>query len=345
MKIPIIKFQFTTPLHISNSKADYESSKTIIHSDTLYSAILFAWGALGIPIEKNYKPSFAISSLFPYTKSSLGKDTFFFPKPYSQLNYETSTTGKIDSKKIKRVEYFDEYYFRALLENRKISNLGTDNQHIQGKYLSNDDIDKDFMGNQIIPRIKGRRFGTGDPEIFYTERIQFKENSGLYCLFICEDENTENLVSIALEYLSEEGLGTDRHVGNGFFEFTFKEESITFPQIPNTQHYTNLSLFSPEGDDSSHLDTFLDLDENGRNAFEVIKRGGWITKDDMLHLKKLPIYMFKEGSIFKSNVVSSEINSINVGGETVDVTPPIVKNSNSHSIYRIGKSIFLPIKL
>jgi len=43
----IIKFTFKTPLHIGTVRADYSISSSLVHSDTLYAAIIQAWSLLG----------------------------------------------------------------------------------------------------------------------------------------------------------------------------------------------------------------------------------------------------------------------------------------------------------
>lgn len=347
MNIPVVEFHFKTPLHISNAKADYGTSETMIHSDTLYSAILHAWGVLGIPIEPNWQANFAISSLFPFTKDEINNKTvFFFPKPYGLLNFQSNKKqAEPNTKALKKIDYYDEYYFKLFLKKELFHEYGTNHQDIQGKYLSSKVI-KPFMDSHVSPRIRAKRYGHGDPEIFYTERIQFKNDSGLYCLFLCENKTTEENIRIALEYLADEGLGTDRHLGNGLFDFKFKEQSIDFSDIDDSEYLINLSLFSPEGEDETHLTSCLDLDNDNPNiVYEIVKRGGWITQEGMMSFKKKPIYMFREGCTISSKAIDNNIAGIKVGGEVVNVTPQIVKEQDRHPIFRVGKSIFLPVKI
>ena len=73
------------------------------------------------------------------------------------------------------------------------------------------------------------------------ERIFFKDHSGMY--FIAEGDNTK-LLEKGLEILQHEGIGTDRNVGNGYFEFSKDEIELDLPE--NAKYSMNLSLFLPE---------------------------------------------------------------------------------------------------
>lgn len=80
MKATKIRLRFTAPLHIAAHGVGFERVGWIIHSDTLYSAILTTWSAIA-PDEVEQlvqaePPPFLLSSAFPYQ----GKAEFY-PKP------------------------------------------------------------------------------------------------------------------------------------------------------------------------------------------------------------------------------------------------------------------------
>ncbi len=361
MNLALIKFRFAEPLHIGTVRADYDSSQSMIHSDTLYSAIIQAWSVLGLLEKtKNYTQpkehlGFTLSSLFPfYQKDKSSEAIYFFPKPIGAIPPTDYTT----SKKVKKIQYLDTGYFKKLLEKGEIEKP---EEKAQGIYLTdNDDFkEKDingeltegegrtFMQKKVFPRVYVPRTGEvetvnnrlqllTDTRIYYIERLFFKGESGLFCLVKLEGKgkareiNKERLKA-AIKLLGDEGLGTDRRVGNGRFDIDFEVDFIDnfteFDQLPSSKHQVNLSLFCPK--DSQVLSQSL-------VRYEIIKRGGWITADNYLTYRKNAIYMFKEGSIFKSGT-SPE-------GKTVDLAPKKTPRAVQHPIYRVGHSLFLPFQ-
>ena len=100
----IIKCYFTTPVHIGTSREDYTESKTFIHSDTLYAAMLQMWALMG---EQSYlegiankggQPPFTLSSMFPfYRKEKTSKEeqqqptVYFLPRPFRPFDGDLNT--------------------------------------------------------------------------------------------------------------------------------------------------------------------------------------------------------------------------------------------------------------
>jgi len=364
-----LKFHFTTPLHIGSRRADYDKSEKMIHSDTLYSAIIWAWSVLEIPIpdllDENGKPKedlgFTISSLFPFYQEKKKKEEekekkaiYFFPKPIATL----SNTVSRNQKKAKAIQYLDKAAFVETLEGEpflydielekeengsiksiltaETSNVG--NFKLRGSFLSNDEkLPKAaFMEAKVYPRVYVPRYGQeGDTEIYYIERLFFKERSGLYCLAEFDNEKIKQDVIAALRFLGDEGLGTDKHVGNGLFELNH-EPFTDFDDLDiQSNHAFSLSLFCPES--QAQLNSIL----SDNSTFDMMKRGGWITDEGYLGFRKKSVYMFTEGSIFETDAKAK--------GKTVDLKPenkylPSEKPI-THPIYRVGRSLFLPIKL
>lgn len=329
MDFSIFRLRFITPLHISNVRSDYSKSETIIHSDTLYSSIFEAWSILGkenLIAEQTGNLQFTLSSLFPYTVDKNDKFVYFFPKP---LNLLANQTSVINLKDIKRIEFIDQEF----LERYRNEGLNYDySESVKGNFLSNKCIRSDFMQSEIYPRVTIPR-DKGEAMPYYVERIFFTEGSGLYFIAQFENEQVKNNVISAIKYLGNEGFGTDRHVGNGMFEFD--EDTISFTEINNSSHAMNLSLFCPENES---VKTILDDDYV---AYELVTRGGWITTPMFNSLRKKYVRMFKEGSILKINKY--------IDGKVVDVSPDknlLPENlKNINPIYRIGKSLFLNMKI
>ncbi|MEA5461606.1 type III-A CRISPR-associated RAMP protein Csm4 [Arcicella sp. LKC2W] len=326
----VIYFEFTAPLHISNARADdYGVSEKTIHSDTIHAAIMQSWAILGKTEWIKAIPDFTISSLFPFTpKLKTNEMVHFFAKPFLKPNAGKSEVRTEDAKKFKKIKYVDIPHFESYISNKEVAST-TDS--IQDSYQTFDAIDKDFMTSDVQPRIKRPRDEQQDSKPFYTERIFFKKGSGMFCLVQYENESIRKQVKAALNLLAENGIGTDRAVGNGQFKVSFGKIDIEIAE--NTNYAMNMSLFCPES--KSNLAEILE-DKNVK--YEIIKRGGWLSEPHN-KLRKRSIYMFKEGSVFRINAAKPFSK-----GKTVDLLPAL-PSKIENPIYRVGKALFLPVKL
>jgi len=165
------------------------------------------------------------------------------------------------------------------------------------------------------------------------ERIYFRGKSGFFCLVNFENDDIENKVKIALNYLQDEGIGSDRKTGNGTFEYTIEPFDKLDDIIEmDTEYRTSMSLFCPE-----KAEILRDMigDDDSKATYELVKRGGWMTTTPHLNFRKNSIYMMNVGSILKTKEKTA--------GKTVDLRPDVL--SPSHSVYRVGKSLFLPINV
>ena len=163
---------------------------------------------------------------------------------------------------------------------------------------------------------------------FYMERIYFND-AGLY--FLATGDHLDR-INTALDLLQHEGIGTDRNVGNGFFTYTNQEIQLNVPQ--DTKYYMSLGLYCPDSKENLEQE----LDE--KSAYDLIKRGGYITKEGYQTIEKYSIYMMAEGSILKTN---KPIH----GKPNIDLTPiDLHQNMRpNHPIYRCGRTIFIPVKV
>lgn len=327
----IYKLHFNSPLHLGNEKEDYAETMRLLHSDSLYAAITSALAKTGNLDEQNFNGElgFTISSLFPfYQENKDSKAVYFFPK--------SKKADKVDEnlldlyKKIKKLQWLDQYYFQEQLHG-KLQKHYTGNllKKLEGVYLSNANIEKDFIATSVNPRVTVSRTGEQDAEPFYMERLFFKGQSGLFFIAQGEIERLEQ----GLKILQYEGIGTDRNVGNGLF--TFSKDSIQLDLPENTSYGINLSLFLPN---SKHqLESML----NDYTAYSLIKRGGWITTPPNLGTRKNSVFMIEEGSVLYLNGINEN------PGRIANLSPKaefISKNLN-HKVFRNGKSIFLPFVL
>ena len=307
---------FPGPLHISNTRDDYGVSLHTISSDTLYAALTATLAKMGKNIPADGDLGCVVSGAFPYYQAdATAIPTLFFPKP---MAYTIPTTDNTQIKKMKKVAWLDKYYLEQVLNGQELS--GADIQpHVNGSYLTNQSFEP-FIDSQVNARVIVSRSGE-DAKPFYMDEVYFKGHSGLFFLV----EGDTSLIDEVLPLLAQEGVGTDRNVGHGYFEY--KKEHLEIQVPDSTDMGLILSTFIPE--DKLQLEQAID---NQQVAYELVRRGGWITSAPYNTLRKNAIYAFAAGSVLSGDL----------GGKIVNLAP---KGLINHPIWRCGKTIVLPIKL
>lgn len=335
--LTLFRFHFTSPLHIGTTRADYALSGRRFHSDSLYSAILSAWNLMGVEhpalMEAGDKEllcpelGFTITSLFPfYQKNDACESIYFFPKPLDVLGIPDDPNLQ---KKAKKIEYLDLQEYLKLLNGGKID-CAAEEEKIKGRFFSGQHFDPAFMDSEVYPRVRVPRGGGEDSEVYYIDRMFFKDHAGLFCIAKFDDSETGAKVKAALKFLESEGIGTDRRVGNGQFEVSWMP-FYDFDALAPSAFATNLSLFCPESKDQ--LSVYL-----GEKArYELVKRGGWMTTEPYLTFRKGSVYMFREGGIFHLDHPEA--------GKVVNLQPNVPFKPVEHPVWRVGKSLFLPVQL
>ena len=316
---------FDAPLHLSDHKPDsYETSESFLRSDTIIAAIMSAWAKKGHEewIGDGNLP-FTVSSAFPFYGKPDKPAVLFFPRP--KMPFMVKDQEGLVAKDIKKVKWIDQNHFERMIHGQTIEMKGI----LHGEYLTGEDFSEDFMVRQVSERVTiPRDRSAEDSKPFYMERIYFQDG-GLY--FLAKGDDLDRIDN-ALDFLQYEGIGTDRNVGNGFFKYTSKDIQLSIPQ--NTQYSISIGLYCPLNKDAL-------LEGFGENtAYDLVKRGGYITKEGYQSLEKNSVYMMVEGSIFKK---SSTID----GHPNIDLTPynlPEEMRPN-HKIYRCGRTLFIPVKI
>ena len=333
----IYKLHFTAPLHISDQHEDLGNSQKIIQSDTLYAALMSCLAKRGESLSEDGNLGFTVSSLFPYfQKDKDSSPVYFLPIPMQARQAELADVSK--AKKVKKVQWVDSVLYSSILSGESLFDR-TDKyvSNIQECYLTTFELPKDingsneFVKSEVSQRVTLKsRTGEDDTKPFYVDKILFRHYAGLY--FIAEGDTA--LLEKALQLLSMEGIGTDRNVGYGFFEYTADTLSIDMPDSAN--HQLSLSLFIPESKEQ-----LVKLMNSERVAYDFVRRGGWITTYPYMTLRKNAIYGFLPGSVFHKD----EGQTTTVVGKIVDLKPEMVDVEITHPVWRNGRAIMLPIKL
>lgn len=320
------KLHFSSPLHISNERGDYASGSSIIHSDTLYSAIAWAWNLLGKSewINELQRDDYALSSCFPFYN-----DQIFFPRP--KFTYQINRNQLIDTvikKKIKKAEWVDIGILTQMLSGNDPIEKGSDN--FSNTFWSSYSFkDEKFIDSTVVPRVMVPRNNV-DTKIYYIEKYFFKEGSGLYFLATFNNTNHKMQFEAGLKLLADEGLGTDRNVGHG--KFTFEVSDFVFPDINISFGLIySLGLFMPQSQEEMNI-----MIDHPQKGYGLIKRSGWLS-EPYLTWRKRQVYMFSEGSVFRS----TESGKFIIKGKTVDLKPEGSHIEIQHPVWRCGKTLFI----
>jgi CRISPR type III-A-associated RAMP protein Csm4 len=197
-----------------------------------------------------------------------------------------------------------------------------------GKYIWGDKAtDSVIVSSEVQQRVTVPLDGRGNSNPYYVERLFFENEAGLFFLLECPDVQIFREFELSLKYLAETGIGTDRSVGNGFFEPKISNIQLAVPK--DAEYRMSLSLFCPGKDELPNL-------MQGEPAYLMQKRGGFIAgaaEEQFRHLRKKSVYMFTEGSIFKTEKFI---------GKILDMRPQW-DDEKLHPVYRSGKPIGLPI--
>ncbi len=330
----IVLLRFSSPLHIGSDIQGIgkESINEIIHSDTLFSAIVNNYSVIaGSNIEKiqefidDFKINIRLSSALPYSKTNNSID-YFFLKPRinppdlfvdaGNSDKDISDIKKDFGKDLKKINYLSFETFHKWITGVNIDFRKTieDNKNRKKTILS-----------EIRPQNYQDRL-TKATGMFHTGLLHFSKNAGLYFLIEKEDKSqTEwSTIEAILNLCAINGLGGRKSVGNGLFEYdviNIDNEFSSLFNFPPGNSFLNLSLYHPSENDNNYSYPI---------AYDLIPRRGWTFSNlTRKQVKRKTCNMFAEFSVFRQKPV----------GEIVDVTPDIFVE---HPIYRYGIPIVIP---
>lgn len=339
-----IKLRFTAPVHFGRGREELDRSELLYHSDSLKSA-LYSVG-LGFfdmwEAEKNFFDAFRISSCFPFAK-----DEYFIPKAQLRREIELINIDRDQvPKRVKKIEYLEKSVFEQYVSQAEQPlKIDPDNITPDGLFVcKNRDtfINKtektatpiSFFKSEVQQRVVLPAPESKDQESrpFYIDRIYFEKDCGLYFLADFSNQEVEQQVYTALRVLGEQGIGTDRTVGNGYFEFDPSIDVADFALNiqANSGCYLAMGLFLPTEADYQNISM-------PDSSWNFLKRGGYMAGSEhevFRHLRKKSVYMFTEGSIFKSDH--------DLQGKYLDVAPPW-DDTRMHPVWRDGKCLLIKI--
>ncbi len=313
----LVKLKFKRAVSFGNySLLDHDHPWGMIHSDTLFSAILNHWVKADRSIDvlklitelDSDDPPFLMSSAFPFSDTA-----YYLPTPRG--------TSEIYSELLKDFPYLELSHFASLAsgETEPLWRLG---HEIPGR---------DLVSHDVAPRVTIDRVSNAT-NLFQIENWTMPFNSGLYFILDLRDESLKPALELSIKLLGEAGVGADRSTGHGIFDCVFDDVSDdpTWCRFLRTKtahdlSYCALSLCCPAVSPSTGKS-----EASEAKSYRIISRSGWISSSSSwMQGKRRECRMFAEGSLFTTPVK----------GCIAEVTPSIFEGE--HRIYRYGLGLIV----
>ncbi len=295
--------------------------ETVLHSDTLFSALTSAMHQLGYRDEWLATTPVAVSSLFPF------RGNLLYVVPPRHL-WPPASSPKV---RWKAARFVPMPVIGSLL---KETTLNEDRWAVDPVSEALVPIER----NVPVPgpfRIAVRSsaavdrlvHGSLDPQA--TACLEFTANAGLWCVVSFSSDEAQGIwpdrVKAAFRLLADEGIGGRRSAGWGHseqpeFQDGTLPELLLGPSEPAEEpaHWL-LSLFSPSPEDAVDW---------SRGNYCLITRGGHVVNSEA---EKLHSRMIEEGSVL---FAASPLK-----GALTNVAPP----DFPHPVYRSGAALSIPI--
>ncbi len=294
---------------------------TYLNSDTLWGNLVYAYRMIyGIDktseLLKSYENGipFKVSSIFPFEiEESEITYTYYLPKPISCVSIREAKnpdemTYLKDFKKIRYVDKktFEEYlngkmddnslFERFLLLQKELEKNESERnekliKEIEFKYKSS--LSPSYNMHNSIDRMSGSTLqAEGSGQLYWEEEFIIKDKEIETGIYFLVDGNNASLIEAPLRLLSHLGIGGNKSIGKGNFDFEIEDFSINQPAHYNS--YITLSLFQPNIDEINLLqDDKVDL------FYDITTRFGKVSRDFNLEFQdKNPVICFTEGSSF-----------------------------------------------
>ena len=328
MKYRAYRLHFRGALHIGSNRPGFEHTEDIVHSDTLFSAIINAWNQMDpgfvttlIPPEKDSvtKFPFRISSAFPFSGNQ-----FFFPKPYARIWQEDSDNSPALEKNQKKIRFIEKTVLESVLSGIKSAYNPNVNRTVPAYYSPDSPLESQPGKAYDVPRLMINRNNQGQ-SIFHFTRIVFRPDSGLFFLVEWNDESLLTKFNAALRLLGDMGIGGDRSVGHGLF--TPEEVPEFHVKIPdNPTHKYLLSLTHP-----APVDDVTVLKNAG---YDLTERKGWAWSGRGISLRRKAVRMLVEGSVLPEPGLKGDIVKV--------LEPTETGRALEHPLFRYGLAFDIP---
>lgn len=253
-----------SPIRIGGLKG-FESHDEIIHSDTIFGAVVNAIAYMNLDIQdfisRVDRGEVRISSALPMNKE------VYFPAPMVKPKVEGDEKALF---KKYRKGYIDKETFERVLFGKEIASSS-----IRG-------LSDFFITSEVASVAIDRERNNTNLYTFIT--IKPLKFSTICILVDSSDLAFNNFIKPAFKLLADEGLGGNRNTGFGHFDYRFEDFNLN---TPNSEYYVTLSLSIAE--------------KKNLISYELVKRGGYVFSRSGYNALKPLFFMLKEGSIIKKD--------------------------------------------
>jgi len=284
VRVIVFRLTFSTGFHLAPHELGLDETRPTIPSDTLFSALLWAWIRSGgdpaawLSPFLSGNPPFLITSAFPWFE-----DTLWFPKP----------KGFQPTPAWKKVAFLPEPVLQRIAKN--------------GGRPKEPPKEEKFWEIEQVPHVTIDRL-TNRTNLFYLGRVRFHGKAGLWFglrwlnhTASCGSIPFSEAFRRALEELALTGLGGDR--STGFGKFQVEEETREWPD-PDPQGFgLLLSRLWPSDQDLALLPSI--------RAWRIVEVGGF-AETAAGHVRRQRVRLIEEGSVVPARV----------RGGLADLTPP-----------------------
>lgn len=307
---------FPDGLHVSSGGFAEESAEEFIRSDTLFSALCSAsallFGEQG-PRTFLEDPDFVLSSAFP----RIGDDCFFpVPADLGPGAFKRVEDNSAEPVPLRHVNWVCEDIFQSILAGSREIRVRSAMQNLASSKVHSEER---WATRVEVPRVSVDRV-TSTGQIFHFSEIRFHPDAGLHFLVNPGRNETRNVFEASLHLLADEGIGADRSMGKGWFEY--RPIDIPFEDPPgNAEARLLLSLYQPTAEE------FPDLDLSNSH-YTLLSRRGWVTSPTGATLRRASARAFAEGSVLSLR------NAVALRGATPCLLPMGSGNTLAHNVYR-----------
>jgi CRISPR-associated protein Csm4 len=306
MNYKIVKLLPQDVLRIRIGEGRLDKVSVIIHSDTLFSAIVNCYVKLfGEECLDNFINRLLISSLFYGLRiSNRTEDILFLPKPIVAINNITKGLKRIEWVSVNLlkdiISSFDGE--KAYIDTNRLSFLNPRFVISKEEEFRTLPEQVEFVDTSLEPKVSIERSSNTASNLYFQEELEIKSISlkdgvklSPFLYFITKD--IDRKFNGVLNLLMEEGIGGERSSGKG--AFTNWEEDII--DISDTGDYgVLLSLATPRKEEVNNL-----------VYYGLIKRDGFIYYNGPVGIKRKTHFKILEGSLVRLPFI----------GENIEVSP------------------------
>lgn len=359
MKLPILKMEFRTPLHLGGEGHSVEIIEKCAHSDTLFSAICHAWlkmhGAEDLKSmldafidagREGVEPPFSLSSAFPYVASekTSKQPMFYFPTPHMRPPLPEGMEPPVP---VKDVNWVSKALFERWITYYELESA-VDVPPEWDQLEERQELLGQAMVTEVRPRITRDEL-SGGSQLYFFGMQRFAKRSGLYCFIRWREDTREQFepkLKAAINLLSDIGLGGERSSGYGTFKPRWCSLDLKLPdQAENTNGLISLSLWYPNEKDMERPYSNVSLEQ-----YQLVHRAGWSASPLLKKAyRRKVVRMFAEGSTFRRTKLDPTQPAPppflrrDITGCLVDVTPEDLIKDGGHRVYRYGFAFTLPV--